>query len=546
MSLDDIVSVDITAATMPRSQTGFSTILAAVYHTEFVDLIRSYTSIRAVAEDFPTEHPAYLMAAKMFSQSPRPKRIKIGKRTAAPVQTVRLTPVTTTEGAVYRFEVAGQEIEYTVPAAASVASICTALVSLINALVGLFTAADNTTHITVTADTAADVDAILVTGASTTGVQTFTGAALDGVIGNGFIRPGQRVTLTFNSHSDWDATNATVAGFDRFGDALSETLAIPNGGNATVTSVARFGRVTSITIPAQSGTNGTFTAGVVAPAGSLFDFWTDPTQAEMTITDLTADPGLAANLTTLRAADTDWYGLALDSNSEAESAVAAAWAEADVLLLGVNSADSGVLAAGTTTDVFSDLESLGYARTFGIWSGHVLSYAAAGLLAKRLTTQPGEATWCFASLAGVAADVLTDTKKSAIEGKTANHYTEVGGVDIVWEGKTFAGEYIDVTVFLDWLRIGMQEDLFAAISTPLKVPYTDAGAGIVESVMQARLARGIAVGGLAADPAPIVTVPKVADVDVADRANRHLPDCEFEARLAGAIHKLTVSGRVTV
>lgn len=547
MSLDDLVSITISTETMPSSRTGFSTILAAVYHTEFADLIRSYTKITSVAEDFPPEHPAYLMAAKMFSQSPRPKRIKIGKRTTAHVQTLRLTPVTTTEGAIYRFTVEGQEIEYTVLAGASVASICTALTTLINALVGLFTATDDTTHITLAPDTTADVDAIVTTHASSGSILSLSGTDLNGAVGGDDIVPGQKVTVVVDAHANWNATDVVVSGLDRWGNALSETLEIPDNGGATLTTTSRFGKVTSVVFEAQGGTGGSFTVGLVAPVGTLIDVFVDPTvSAELTLKDRTPDPGLANNLTALRAADADWYGLCLDSNSEAEAEVASAWAEADVVMCGVNSADSDVLVAGTTTDLFSDLEALGPARTFGLWSGHVLSYAAAALLAARLTTQPGEATWAFTTLASVVADVLTDTKQTAIAGKTGNRYSEIGGKDIVWDGKTFAGEYIDTTVFVDWLRIGMQEDVFAALSTPLKIPYTDAGAGVLVAAVLARLKAGVRVGGLAADPEPTASAPLVADQLVADRANRHFPDIEFEARLAGAIHTLTIDGRVTV
>jgi len=110
---------------------------------------------------------------------------------------------------------------------------------------------------------AADADAILATGgASTGGTQSLTGGALNGVIGVGEIYPPRNVTLTFSSHADWDATNATITGTDENGVETTDTLAIPNGGNATVAGTVKFRTVTAIGIPAQSGTGGTFTAGV--------------------------------------------------------------------------------------------------------------------------------------------------------------------------------------------------------------------------------------------------------------------------------------------
>ena len=109
---------------------------------------------------------------------------------------------------------------------------------------------------------AADVDAIIATGASSGSQQVISGASLDGVIGAGEIYPPRNITLTFSSHANWDATTAVVAGTDENGVAITENFSIPDGGNATVTGATKFRTVTSITIPAQSGTSGTFTAGV--------------------------------------------------------------------------------------------------------------------------------------------------------------------------------------------------------------------------------------------------------------------------------------------
>lgn len=117
---------------------------------------------------------------------------------------------------------------------------------------------------------AADVDAILATGgASTAGVQTLTGASLNGVIGTGTMFPPRNITFTFNSHADWDATTAVVTGKDADGATITEDFAIPNGGNATVTGTKLFASVSQIVIPAQTGTNGTFTVGTGSLLGSV-------------------------------------------------------------------------------------------------------------------------------------------------------------------------------------------------------------------------------------------------------------------------------------
>ena len=116
---------------------------------------------------------------------------------------------------------------------------------------------------------AASATAILASGGTSTGgTQTLT-AALNGAVGRTAMVPPRNITFTFSSHSDWDATTATVTGLDADGEALSEDFAIPNGGNATVTGAKLFASVTSVSIPAQSGTGGTFTIGTGTLVGDM-------------------------------------------------------------------------------------------------------------------------------------------------------------------------------------------------------------------------------------------------------------------------------------
>ena len=41
-----------------------------------------------------------------------------------------------------------------------------------------------------------------------------------------------------------------------------------------------------------------------------------------------------------------------------------------------------------------------------------------------------------------------------------------------------------------------------------------------------------------------MTVTRIADIDPADRAARNLTGVSFQAQLAGAIHKVTITGTV--
>lgn len=116
---------------------------------------------------------------------------------------------------------------------------------------------------------AADVDAIIATGASTAGVQTLDSTDFDGVVGADYFGVPAFITFTFSSSTDWDATDITVTGILADGSIGTDTIAIPDGGNATVTGDVAFWRITGVSIPAQTSTGGTFTMGIADTGRAL-------------------------------------------------------------------------------------------------------------------------------------------------------------------------------------------------------------------------------------------------------------------------------------
>lgn len=242
----------------------------------------------------------------------------------------------------------------------------------------------------------------------------------------------------------------------------------------------------------------------------------------------------------------DWYGIVDISHTEADVLDVAAWTETQVKMYGTSSDDSTILGSGDT-DIASQLKALGYARTFCMYNGQADTvFPEAAVFGIFVTQDPGSYTVMIKSLSGVVADNLTDTQVTYALGKNCNIYQEIGGADIVQEGKVVEGEFIDIIVFIDWLQARMTERIYSRLVNLQKIPFTDEGIGVVEAEVKAQLQAGVEVGGLAADPAPVVTVPKAVDVSPADKANRLLPDVDFTATLAGAIHAVEVNGVVTL
>lgn len=548
--IDDLVNISIAADATTASQAGFGTPLIAAFHTHWNDRVRAYGGLSELVTDgFRANELAYKLAAVMFAQSPRPATVKVGRRALGFTQVFVLTPNAPVDGSAaetYGAAIDGLSARFTSDGTPTVAEVCTGLAAAVNAL--------------------GDVDAILATGGSTGGVQTLSGASLDGAIGRAVMNPPRPLTMTFSSSADWDATTATVTGTDVAGATITETFAIPNNGAVTRTGVKLFRTVTSVAIPAQSGTGGTFTVGVRAPvtadgtsgthvtctapvAGELHSvelLTNNPgSLTNLQLSDTTVDPGIATDLAAIQLADADWYGLTLDSNSAAEISAAAVWVEASQKLFTAQTADTACEDGTSTTDLAAVLQAAGYTRTALCFAPTIgANFLAAGALGERLPSQPGSDTWAYKSPAAVSTYALTSTQRNALLAKNVNVFTVVGGKRLTFPGVTSSGLFVDITRFVDWLHARMQERLFGFLTGAEKRPYTDATVDLLKAEILAQLDAGITVGGLKSDPKPTVFAPKVASVSDGDRAARRLPGVTFNAGLAGAIHTLSVSGTV--
>ena len=435
MPLSDIVSVSITAAANSPSRLGFGVPLIAAYHTHYSDLVREYSDLTSVAGDgFATTEGAYLAAQAVFSASPRPPTLKIGRRALVYTQVTKLTCLDATTGDIYNFRVGGMPITYTVPGSSTTTTVATAI-------------------------------AALITTAAPAGLATAAGS-------------GAVITLT-------------------------------------------------------------------STAGALVDVKTDA--VHLTLKDNTSDPGIATDLNAILAADSNWYGLLLDSQGDAEVAAAAAWAEsAPNKQFVFNSSDSDISASGSG-DLFSTLKTSAYKKTVGLYAQtQLLCYSAAAWVGVIYPDDPGSENWAFKTLSGVPADNLTTNQIHNVEGKNGSVYTPVAGINITQFGKVPSGEFADIPRFIDWLTVELQTNIFGVLANAKKVPYTDPGVAVIQSTIAGVLEEGVDVGGLAALPKYVITVPKVASIGATDKGNRNIPNVSFTATLAGAINSVVIQGTVSL
>lgn len=102
---------------------------------------------------------------------------------------------------------------------------------------------------------------------------------------------------------------------------------------------------------------------------------------------------------------------------------------------------------------------------------------------------------------------------------------------------------ITIIRFADWLEARMRERIYLTLVNSEKIPYTSAGFAIIEGRMREVLNEGVAVGGLASYT---VNVPNPRSLDPNLRANRVAEGFSFEGTLQGAVHAVSIQGRLTI
>lgn len=327
--------------------------------------------------------------------------------------------------------------------------------------------------------------------------------------------------ITFTSD---DATAAEIVA------GLKAALTAANIPTSGSTGIVATGSNTLILTPSGDASSiANYTANLVAVNAASVEDW------------------VSATIPAVRAIKDQWYMLSIDTHVDATVLAVAAYIEgikATSPKFYVFSSAASDIKTSATTDIFSLVKALNYTHTAYIYSGMATSYAECGLVGRFAPEQAGSNIWEQKTIVGLTVDTLTPDEISYIHGKNGATYENVGSVDVVIGGKCADGCWIDESIFVDWLKSRIQESVWSLLVNTRKVGYTSAGAAAIEGSMRSVMAEGIQVGGLAADPAPVVTVPNVLNLSSAQRATRTLPDVTFTARLAGAIRATTISGVV--
>lgn len=431
--LDQIVNVQVTRQTQMPTQAGFGIPLILGPAATFPQTeIRRYTDLDGVKADFQTSDAEYVMASKLFSQSPRPEEIKIGKTSTAVAQVVTITPdVTAQEETEYTVTLDGQEYSFTSDATPTAAEVVTGLIAAINA----------------------------------------------------------------------DADNKALA----------------------------TGTTTLILTAKVAGVSFTYAVG-----------------AKLAAVLTTPSNGIADDIAKAMEVDSNFYFLLTTSSNAAVIEQAADYVETLKRMYLFLTADADVR-TNATTDIVSKLKAKSLFRSAVFYTkDYIADRGDAGWVGRVAPTTPGSENWANMVLSGITADKYTSTEEGYLDGKNANYYETIAGLNVTQNGQVVGGEYIDIIRLIDWVVARMQEAIFANIVNLDKLPFTDAGLAIIQTAMKAVLDQAVANGGIASAQDYTITIPKAKDIPAADKAARRVTGIKFSFVAAGAVNKVRINGTVTL
>jgi len=107
-----------------------------------------------------------------------------------------------------------------------------------------------------------------------------------------------------------------------------------------------------------------------------------------------------------------------------------------------------------------------------------------------------------------------------------------------------AGEWMDVVRDLAALRADLQADMADTQISNDKIPIDDDGLGLIAAKIRSRLQLATDGRILATNPKFTLTIPRPLDIPQSDRQVRTVTGITWEARLAGAVLKIKIRGRV--
>lgn len=261
-----------------------------------------------------------------------------------------------------------------------------------------------------------------------------------------------------------------------------------------------------------------------------------------------------------------WYALTIVAGAvDADHVAVSGFIEAtnNKHIYGISTQEAGVLSSVSTTDIAYLIKQLGYKRTITQYSSSN-AYSVCSALGRGLTVdyngQNTVITLMYKQEPGIVAESLTTSQVDILEGKNCNVFVAYNNNTAILEpGVMASGNFFDEITGSDWLAVTIMTDVYNVLLTsPTKIPQTDAGNHILVTAIEAVCSQGVLNGLLAPGTwnsqgfgslntgdllakGFYVFAPPIASQNAQDRAARKSVPIQVAAKLAGAVHTVDIT-----
>lgn len=174
----------------------------------------------------------------------------------------------------------------------------------------------------------------------------------------------------------------------------------------------------------------------------------------------------------------------------------------------------------------------------------------AALVGATAGLKAGSFTYHDIILKGIVPQDLSDDEITEIHKKGGITFVTKAGDNVTSEGVTLGGEYIDIIDSEDYVIQQITYRIQRQLNSSLKIPYTNNGIALLESVvvdvLQGAFNNGIIAAKEDGSPDFSVNFALREDTTAEQRSTRKYIGGQFTFALAGAVHYVEITGEITV
>jgi len=192
-----------------------------------------------------------------------------------------------------------------------------------------------------------------------------------------------------------------------------------------------------------------------------------------------------------------------------------------------------------------------HARGAVIWVNDLKEEGDAACIGNVAPFYPKRVTWKFKVPQGVTLADLTEGEKDALDEQHVNYLAKEYSFVYLKNGVCTDGEFIDALLGADYCAKRIRDKVYTILTTEADVPYDDNGFTLIGSGVTSGLNDAVGNNIIAKDPESgsglyTVTIPTRAEATDEDAGNRIIPTIKWTAVIEGAVHRVVVSGVLTV